>query len=474
MRTSDQYPICLSQDQHRDVDLHDLHERLVMASPRIFSGQGDIEMWRRSENNEETPAQSIFDPDSVECTRRDVIYFIHQATSWSPLQTSADNLKRLLAAHTVFPAFLDALFSFGAKVTGDDDPYFNLCYQCESDTSFEICYILRTYEKHNRPTLKNAWSLRQMSVYHKYHRATATSVWIFIQPFKRCKQALWREFPRARSFAQNIHLHSLLIGLTLHDWRWYLDSRRQFINQFTEKASHSSLCPKPHDYNTGFNDVQSLQSAKDSLLLARNILQSVLQIILMIQKQPTATYFNSIPEPGTVSTNPPPQNTLSIGTDQQLIPKIQGYLRTAETLQKVAAGTSELLSKLLEYRNADISSDLTQTLTTLSAQGNAQTGHLRSLAEESRADSRSMSVLTVIGTIHIPANLIASIFSSGLVQFPNRADAADIRLLSVQTSMWVYVASSLMLSGITILGAYLWMRHSSRFGRAGRMLSTRG
>jgi hypothetical protein len=175
------------------------------------------------------------------------VSFIHQATSWSPLQTSADNLKQLLAAHTVFPAFLDALFSFGAKVTGDDDPYFNLCYQCEDDTSFgkhslcmgdhllirvEICYTLRTYEKHNRPTLKNAWSLRQMSVYYKYHRTTATSVWIFIQPFKRCKQALWREFPRARSFAQNIRLHSLLIGLTLHDWRWYLNDRRQFINQF--------------------------------------------------------------------------------------------------------------------------------------------------------------------------------------------------------------------------------------------------
>jgi len=62
---------------------------------------------------------------------------------------------------------------------------------------------------------------------------------------------------------------------------------------------------------------------------------------------------------------------------------------------------------LLEYRKADISSDLTKTLTTLSAQGNTQTGHLRILAEESTAGSKSMSVLTVIATIYIPANLIA-------------------------------------------------------------------
>jgi hypothetical protein len=67
----------------------------------------------------------------------------------------------------------------------------------------------------------------------------------------------------------------------------------------------------------------------------------------MIQRQSNASYFNSIPEPGTVPTNLPPQNTLSISIDQRLIPKIQGYLRTAEALQKVAAGTSELVSRYI-------------------------------------------------------------------------------------------------------------------------------
>ena len=54
--------------------------------------------------------------------------FIHQPSSWSHLQISADTVKQLLTAHTVSPAFLDALYSFGAKVTGDDDPYFNLWF----------------------------------------------------------------------------------------------------------------------------------------------------------------------------------------------------------------------------------------------------------------------------------------------------------------------------------------------------------
>lgn len=67
----------------------------------------------------------------------------------------------------------------------------------------------------------------------------------------------------------------------------------------------------------------------------------------MIQRQSNASYSNSIPKPGTVPTNPPLQNTLSISIDQRLIPKIQGYLRTAEALQKVAIGTSELVSQYI-------------------------------------------------------------------------------------------------------------------------------
>jgi hypothetical protein len=67
----------------------------------------------------------------------------------------------------------------------------------------------------------------------------------------------------------------------------------------------------------------------------------------MVQRQSNASYFSSIPKPGTVPKNPPSQNSLSISIDERLIPKIQGYLRTAEALQKVATGTSELVSQYI-------------------------------------------------------------------------------------------------------------------------------
>ena len=54
--------------------------------------------------------------------------FIYQRSSWGYLQISAEMFQKLVAAHTVTSAILDAVHSFGAKVTGEDDPLFNICH----------------------------------------------------------------------------------------------------------------------------------------------------------------------------------------------------------------------------------------------------------------------------------------------------------------------------------------------------------
>lgn len=54
--------------------------------------------------------------------------FVHQLSSWSPLQTSLETMQKLLTEYKVCPDFLEAIYAFGAKVTMDDDTYFNLCY----------------------------------------------------------------------------------------------------------------------------------------------------------------------------------------------------------------------------------------------------------------------------------------------------------------------------------------------------------
>lgn len=64
------------------------------------------------------------------------VSFIHQRSSWGYLQLSKETLQKLLSTHKLSPIIIDAIFSFGAKVTNDDDPYFNLCHRqvCSLDT----------------------------------------------------------------------------------------------------------------------------------------------------------------------------------------------------------------------------------------------------------------------------------------------------------------------------------------------------
>ena len=56
------------------------------------------------------------------------VSFIHQRSSWGYLQLSKETFQKLLSTHKLSPIIIDATLSFGAKVTNDDDPYFNLCH----------------------------------------------------------------------------------------------------------------------------------------------------------------------------------------------------------------------------------------------------------------------------------------------------------------------------------------------------------
>jgi hypothetical protein len=104
----------------------------------------------------------------------------------------------------------------------------------------ETCYILRTYERHERAGLRNPWSLRQSLVYQKHECGTGRSVWIFVQLFQRCKEALWEEFDQAYPWRLT-KPHILFLDVILSDWRWYFDDQRRSIRQYVSCISRLFL-----------------------------------------------------------------------------------------------------------------------------------------------------------------------------------------------------------------------------------------
>lgn len=151
------------------------------------------------------------------------------------------------------------------------------------------------------------------------------------------------------------------------------------------------------------------------LYLAREVLESLGQITSMIQCMTVELRC-----PGITHTDQSSHDLL------EYLRQIQGHMRTAAALVKQAEGTSSLvshrcpcvnllhicshlpqLSKLLDYRRADLLRAQTVALAQIGLQTNAQGTHLGNLAEEVRVDSRFTKKLTFIAIIYMPANLLA-------------------------------------------------------------------
>ncbi|KAI0855303.1 hypothetical protein F4860DRAFT_521652 [Xylaria cubensis] len=335
----------------------------------------------------------------MEDVETDSCSIIHQNHSWSPLNTSLDAIRKLMTAYKISPILLDSIRAFGSKVTGDDDPYFNF-YSFKTDTGggngdYELCYLLRTYERHGRNSLKDPWSLRQMAVYERFNAAEGRSVWILIQPFASAKSEFLRQYfsPQA-SRTMGAKLHGLFLGTALANWRWYLNDQRRLVNVHNEKAVFSQATPKAVDYDTGFSDCQKLHQLAWNLSLGEEILTSYSHIVQMLQ------------------------SNLMTTKDEMLdtIRHIHSLVRNAAALRKNSERTSKLLLRLLEYRRSEVSNAQTATLAVLLQQANSQNLQLNDLIQKSRLETRSTTFLTYIATFYLPATLIAVGYSLAVSQ----------------------------------------------------------
>ncbi|RWA04536.1 hypothetical protein EKO27_g10569 [Xylaria grammica] len=279
------YLSCLPPESYNYTQLLDQCGQLDSNSKRIFSGHDAVEVWRTDGTGK--LSMSKFDARNIDISG-DAAYIIHQNHSWSPLNTSLDAIQQLMIAYKISPIFLDAIMAFGSKVTGEDDPYFNLCssqtHSSEENGDYELCYLLRTYEKHGRKWLNDPWSLRQMAVYERFDASEGRSVWILIQPFSRGKSEFLRQCFRSQaSRITDAKLHGAFIGTALANWRWYLDDQRRLLNVQNEKAVFSKVTPKVVDYGTGFSDCQKLHKLAWALALGEEILASYTHIVRMLQ-----------------------------------------------------------------------------------------------------------------------------------------------------------------------------------------------
>jgi len=122
------------------------------------------------------------------------------------------------------------------------------------------------------------------------------------------------------------------------------------------------------------------------------------------------------------------------------------------------------LSKILESRTSTSLRLINQTMqTNLSLIQHTATDTLHenstmaTIAKQSTKDSKRLQALTLIATLYLPATLVATVFSSNLIQWKDSADDPTTGHQKahyvVVSEFWVYILSTSVLMVVTLLVA---------------------
>ncbi|KAL8791674.1 MAG: hypothetical protein Q9195_005757 [Heterodermia aff. obscurata] len=133
-------------------------------------------------------------------------------------------------------------------------------------------------------------------------------------------------------------------------------------------------------------------------------------------------------------------------------------------LQYLEDQLSDFLSKILQHRNAKVLKETNKiiqghlhTIHTVACNIEHESSSMVSVAQRTHEDSVRLKTLTRVATIYLPATLIATIFSSGLVQLePSGSNEAKRKTHFVIVSeFWLYPVVTVVLTILTFIITFI-------------------
>ncbi|KAI1414101.1 hypothetical protein F5Y13DRAFT_21800 [Hypoxylon sp. FL1857] len=399
--------------------------------------------------------------------------FIPQLSSWGRLLITTDVFLQLVLSLLVFPAFLYVVREFGLKVRDGflKGHVFSSQYcRCAKSSayslenkhhSYEISYLLHFVEENGRAR-GDPWSLRQTGIYQQVDANNDQSIWVILQISKATRERLMKKLHHPELSSQcpdnPMSIHAVLLLATVDNWGAYIEYLRSQLIYVDEKVCYSSIGKvSPTDYAIEFSDLQKLHSLRNTLLYTQNILNSCLNISTKIND-----HYQCLRD---LDLQPDCQRTiLSL---QSYSADISVYVQSVATVLKSLHGTLDLLSKIVEFRNAE-------NLRLITAASERSISELRvvtsRIQEENRTsavmsvkshrEAKAVKVLTTVSLAFLPASLIATIFSSSLVQV--KQVGSSNTQFAVASQFWIFALASIFLTFITLGCTYLLERYVIR------------
>jgi Mg2+ and Co2+ transporter CorA len=455
-------------------------QRLLTDSRRVFSdNEGNVHIL--SWPTEATEIDLSVDIESsaslksflqgISTQRRHFVYAIRQKHTWDNLSITRDLLLSLLTLNDVFLPFLDCVHAFGFRMNDDDEVWEGYQKSCTWD-SFEkhqrliACELSYTYSyvTTNGRSEGPTWSLRQTAVYHKMNVQTGCSIWILIQP----SQPSWMRFKKlvpltGTSGAMDAHL--IFLNEATVGWKGFLGHLRPAFAELDEKASFARVGQKRNDdYSVSVADGQRLHKFRQKLSRSLIVLDGTKEVISgfgshLRRVEPAHTAYRS---------HPHVHDNL-----EELLSSVRYYRSVIQSLVESSAGTAALLKQIPDYRLMEELGQSSRSLEasmmilrSIAAATQDKNENLLRLATQSRKDSIRVRTLTLITIFYLPATLLATIFSSNLVDTQPLNEGSQPTKLVITSQFWIYVVVAVVATLLTMTVPFaLEKREKSALGR---------
>ncbi|KAF2848276.1 hypothetical protein T440DRAFT_175165 [Plenodomus tracheiphilus IPT5] len=399
---------------------------------------------------------------------------IPQIFSWGQLQISQETMQAILAYHQIFPPFLRIMAQFGPKIRQElpgCNPFHSYRHTETNGTNdteemlpkhhnFEIAYTLQFMEKNNR-NRGDPWSLRQTGIYQQTTSGNHQSTWIFLHMSQSARMVLEKAIREHLMCLVGSHspmtFHGLLIEATMSNWVEYVQNLDAQLRNLDEKACFAKIgAMRRNDYCVSCSDIQKLQKLKQKILTTSLALRSCLDVAIKLREQTcTLEEFENTTKSSTVR-----------GILHTYCASIRKHQQSTKMMIERLQGTFDLLSNIIQYRSIEDLRSISKASEKHMEFLNEVTMRIRNdnqasavVVSKTHQDAKTMKALTITATSLFPASLIATIFSSSLVQVKQDSDSGgQSTRLVVADQFWIYVVITLAATMIT-LGCTRLLQH---------------
>ncbi|MCJ1261692.1 hypothetical protein MMC22_001558 [Lobaria immixta] len=374
------------------------------------------------------------------------------------------------------PAFLNLALELGFKISDTEENCGTLYYRLHSSDkdcqieSYEITYSVRYIEEHGRDELIDPWSLRHVVVHQRYFFTKNLSTWVVIQVPSSIRGQLERAISAAGSIGRlpatagphPMALHALFLISSQRHWDAYIKYLFEQHAEMSDVARFSSVGRQhKRDYALDFSNCQLLETLRSKIRRATVTLDAHSNNIKSFTRllQSTSSLPSSAPQ-----FSHPSQHELEAEL-QQHIHKTITQKKRLKMLLESSASTSKLLFQILSHRHASLVQSNIFSLTNFASIAADESKAMLGVTQSAQIDSRAMRNASLIALAYLPATLIATIFSSNLVQFPGgSAESGSGARFHREVAIFVVITGVLTIFTFGI--AYLWGLRVERRERA--------